>query len=116
MGELVNIYTHYGDKKSTVNVLAPGGPPKEGHFYMWRKDKTADESRELLVKLFVPAKAKRSGGIVVSVSEARVSKVFDAKTGEALPKKVFTTKLGAFGVPIKGVMSRDIALVYQWQN
>lgn len=117
------------ERNSSVNLVTSGAPPREGAFFMWKRALSVDNQRPLLVKLFVPADAKRVGVNAVRVSRAIVCGIWDIATGTR--KKVarsffapdFVYEVGKAVVPhrftennttyaggVAGYLSREMAI------
>lgn len=78
----INIDDNGGSK---LNVAGAGTPPRKGAFILWDKAYHRKEG-ECLVKLFVPAGARRLGVFRVRVGKVKVLSITSLKTGQQLKK------------------------------
>lgn len=113
------------------DMAGPGTPPKVGEFVMWKKVRAGQGSA--IVKLLVPASAKRVGIGSVRVNKAMVCGIWDMESGKPLNEAKsfydnnFVYRVGGvilvddfddnqstLGKGIHGFISEDAAKEFEW--
>lgn len=114
---------------STLSGILVGAPPLDGEFVMWKRGYDSLLDKPLIIKLLVPADAKRFGTFNVRVNMAKVLEITDLtgriqydvaytpdyknltyKAGELLVVADFSDSISTDGNGISGYMTRELAV------